>query len=1620
MKRDILLVAAVVLSLLLGLGLSFLYTYHHTESTAVERAHEVLSDGAREQAATVSAALEGQLQALRAIAITLEDSSRIPEHLAALSAEVPFHSIELFSPDGELLCYGGERVGLPIRPEYFSRVLRGEHIAASYFSEEEGRRVVFLSVPFHAGAAVTGVLRGCYYEESIHDILNAEAYGGDSFSLLCDSEGNIILSEDGLQNEFGGLTLREIIASSEFSGQDYDLAVSALLSGESPALSFSYAGKSYIGACTPLSGSYLGSSGWLVFNIVGSERLASEVAAARSSIAVSLWIIIFFSLAAIGIFAVYVRESRARSNRDYAALKLREEEFKIVARQSNRYVCVYDIQTMAIQRDSNLNDGFGPYGGPLTFQDVLRRGFVLPESADTFRGFAGRISRGESPVTADVLMKRIDDMPRWYRFEATTLFDSKGLPESAVISYFDCTELREREAAYARWQQELKGYSGESYTCSEYNLTLNVFERDFGPKRTDYSKAEDSGFDSHIALYAQTCVAASDRENFLSSVSREKLLGAFYNGTDSRSFDYLALGPQGEEYWSNIKIQLVRYPESDDIKCYILVKNIDEEKRRELALINRSQRDSLTGVYNRATFIGKVEQILADEPDTTHAILLLDADGFKHVNDTLGHDAGDKLLADFAASIRSSLRQSDLIGRIGGDEFMVFLSNIPYDSVIERKAQQLCFALRKRLDENISVSASIGVAVYPRDGTEFEELYRRADEALYYVKRSSKGGYRLYDNSLLDTPGSEAVQAEAEEECSGLLIISSKQSFCDEVRALVKGNYEILCATERHHLSEILSTRGFYISAAVLDADCELAETALNMLKPRLDDFRILIYALRSLATESETVRLIELGASYVARKPVNEALLNLRLDFWARVRDYEKYRLQADYRRLQGEQERRYREALNATGASVLVYDAQTGSYQVEHMSPGGIAGSFDGRPLLRVLEEDGVVTPEELSETRAALHAIGSGEQRQGSSTLRLTTRTGEKHWFNLRMLRLEGEDSQTPKVLIIITDINNSIQADEALRFRAEHDPLTGLYNRTTFFKKAAEIIALKEPGYYAITRTDINKFKYINDQYGSSAGDKVLKTIANIIGEYCRREGGVCSRITADIFVALFPASFLDSNDFITMNEAMKRAYHASVPLTLTIGVYRIRDKRLSVSAMFDRASLAATSIKGLYDRNIAEYDESMRRDLLETQEIVSGAERALREQRFELWLQPQINHSTGALIGAEALVRWRKRDGSLLPPARFIPVFESNRFIYKLDKYIWNKACELLRRWLDESGRAVSIAVNISRIDLLEENFFETITGLIKHYDLPPKLLRLEITESAFSYSPKISEMVDRLRAEGFDVEIDDFGSGYSSLNTLKEVNASTLKLDMSFLRRGYDKARGGNIISSVVRMAKWLGMPVIAEGVETKQQADFLKSIGCSYVQGYLYGAPMPADEFEKLFGGAEIENRLQAMQPTVPLNNNAFWNPDSVETLIFNSYVGGAGIFECDGGEIELLRLNDKGARALGEESIEAALKLSPKSCLGERAYAELLDCMNRASESAKELTCELKAETNSGTRYLFLSLREIAQMGSRRIYYCLINDLTKHRETEAKLTEDAQRLRDMLDKLEGENSET
>ena len=415
--------------------------------------------------------------------------------------------------------------------------------------------------------------------------------------------------------------------------------------------------------------------------------------------------------------------------------------------------------------------------------------------------------------------------------------------------------------------------------------------------------------------------------------------------------------------------------------------------------------------------------------------------------------------------------------------------------------------------------------------------------------------------------------------------------------------------------------------------------------------------------------------------------------------------------------------------------------------------------------------------------------------------------------------------------------------------QKDRTTGLLSKEYFCQQAEKILRSNPDKTYDIICSDVENFKLINDAFGMQGGNKVLKNMGGICQKSTDTLGGICSRFHADQFVSMIEHTEGYSDELYEALTAETREKCGISNIVIKWGIYQTGDRKISVEQMYDWALQGARSIKGQYGRYYAFYDDKLRSEMLRDQAILDCMEEALEQGQFQVKLQPKYKAAGGLFTDAEALVRWCHPEWGMQSPAVFIPLFERNGFITKLDQYVWEKVCQLMQQWDKEGLEPVNISINVSRADVYNVNLVDTLLDLVKRYNIAPKRLHLEITESVYTESPEdIIQNVTRLREKGFVVEMDDFGSGYSSLNMLNRMPMDILKLDMQFIRTEMEMPESRRTLRYIIGLAHWLNLSVVAEGVETKEQLEHLRNLGCDYIQGYYLAKPMDPADFEELF----------------------------------------------------------------------------------------------------------------------------------------------------------------------------
>ncbi len=711
-------------------------------------------------------------------------------------------------------------------------------------------------------------------------------------------------------------------------------------------------------------------------------------------------------------------------------LRVSEEENRLAIQHSETVVCRYDVETKTLKVAPHANAIFEMTSSLEDVPDAsIRMGKISPETAEGYRAFYESIRRGEK--SAAVVFQRSSTAGwRWVDAHASTIFSDDGKPVSAVISFIDVTERLEKEAVYKKWQQSLEDKDPQTYTLFRCNLSknasLDTVEGSLLKIRFDESRLL---FNERTEDYVAQYVFEEDRSRYLALVNTDTLLANYYRGNRSATLDYREKLPGGDVRYLRLSVELLEYPNSSNVEAYLMYTDVSDVKQKELLAKKIAENDMLTGALNRTAFEARTERILSDaKSDAQHALLLFDIDNFKAVNDAFGRATGDQTLVDIANEIRTKLFREDLVGRFGGDEFIVFLSDIPNDVVAANKAKQLCMLASKAFSLEVQISASVGIVMIPRDGTELETLYKKLDAALHYVKGFGKDNYAFYRDNMddwrlateEDAPRADAMKAERKRR---MLIVDDNKMDYDLLASIFSDTFIVEKAKDGSTALTILRYYGAAISVVLLD-----------LMMPGMDGFEVLdrmqsSAELRSIPVivvsgddkHDTCLRAIMGGATDFVTKPVDSDLLLLRVQAAISKADNARARAKSSYHMLQSDETRRYETVLAHTGVAVMELDWVNGKFTYAPFVSTILFGTYDDRQLWRILLSDMVTDAQTVQRMQLFLHNLAEDRSRaEGELTIQLKTPAGVKHWFSMTVYKLSSAYNLTDRLIMTFRDL------------------------------------------------------------------------------------------------------------------------------------------------------------------------------------------------------------------------------------------------------------------------------------------------------------------------------------------------------------------------------------------------------------------------------------------------------------------------------------------------------------------------------------------------------------------------------------------------------------------------
>ena len=566
------------------------------------------------------------------------------------------------------------------------------------------------------------------------------------------------------------------------------------------------------------------------------------------------------------------------------------------------------------------------------------------------------------------------------------------------------------------------------------------------------------------------------------------------------------------------------------------------------------------------------------------------------------------------------------------------------------------------------------------------------------------------------------------------------------------------------------------------------------------------------------------------------------------------------------------------------------------------------------------------------------------------------------------------------------------------KTEKNKLTGLFARNPFFTQTETFLRVNETaaGKYCLVAIDIEHFKLFNEWYGQVAGDKLLREIGAHLNKMRQEFGGIAGYMGGDDFVIVLPNDEKVLENLKCRITGFVRAYGGHTGFLPAFGFYVIDDISLSASQMYDRAILAQETVKGNYAVRCAYYSSDMKTRLENNHVLLTEVQAGLERDEFIYYLQPKCNLNTGKIVGLESLVRWKHPEKGIVAPGYFIPVMESNGLITELDMKVWEQVCQTLQDWIKSGHKVIPISVNVSSVDIYAIDVVEHFKNLVRKYGLPPEYVELEITESAYVEEYKvITGVAEALRNAGFTVLMDDFGSGYSSLNMLKDVNVDVLKIDMKFLKMDENTMdKGMGILEAVTRMANIMGLRMIAEGVETEDQINYLLNMGCIYGQGYFFYKPLPVEEIKILLNDENnVDYRGIQARKIEHVRFKDLFQSELASDSILNNILGPIAIYDVYCDNVELLQVNDKYCLLVGQDPVDLAENVQVMEAIHPEDRKKMQNIFQRSFQRLAEGAEGTVRRRREDGQYIWINIKAffLREQDGHKMFYGAVRDVSE-----------------------------
>ncbi len=923
-----------------------------------------------------------------------------------------------------------------------------------------------------------------------------------------------------------------------------------------------------------------------------------------------------------------------------------------------------------------------------------------------------------------------------------------------------------------------------------------------------------------------------------------------------------------------------------------LLRNIHAQKIEQQKLLTRAETDLMTGLYNKATTESRIQASLRELNGNSYDVLMLvDIDDFKKINDTYGHLKGDEVIVNLANTLQELRGEYGIAGRLGGDEFCVFLSNVLDTQLACEKAVSIADRLRELYPgtDSCKVTLSIGIAASNQQ-IPYSVLLENADTALYQAKLNGKNCYYYYVDDM-ERGKYENARTEISEKqndtsalfdtlLSTLFSSTNTHSAIEQALSYIGEHFDIdkiniweygynknfLDCTHQWCKKGITEDMALqqHIPAITLEelaamgtdgitycSDTSLIKLTSASMNPRTAG----VQKLMQCEVKSGTKRI-----GYICFYSMNKdsAWTGATLATFKQI-----FRLlsEAVKTKISNRSMSLLRDdtikAFDLVQNPMVIVDKD--SYDILYFNECSHEYypniSLNSKCYNCMHQESGPCSDCPIHKISESTPTVSCSKYNKVLDEPFDTYMTTINWNSGSTAFLISSATHKETKAELLKKELEQNINIEKRIAEASYRDIITGYGNFEKFKVDAQDILNENPDTDYVMFYFNIKNFKYINETYGHNVGDQTLKAVADVLNKYMQ-DGETFARVIGDTYIMLI--HYKAEEQFMsTFNNIKAEVHDACLAIQdrfivdFTTGILIIDENMhsYSINRLVDRAMMAGKSINSSTGVSYAFYDDEYHKKILDEAQLENSIHGALENNEFCAYVQPKYDISSKSLIGGELLVRWMSPSKGFLEPAAFIPSFEKNGFIYQIDCFMLEQACKSIRRYLDSDIYVIPFSVNLSRVTLAHPDFLARVQDIVEKYYIPHHYLEFEITESIFSENyDQMIDVLKKLKSMDFIINMDDFGTGYSSLTLLRDLPIDVIKLDHDFLARSATNDKNAvSILKSIIDMAHTLDIRIVSEGIETVEQLDMLRSINCEIGQGFLFAKPMPIEDYDKM-----------------------------------------------------------------------------------------------------------------------------------------------------------------------------